>query len=163
MPLSGGERTRFMVDAMLGSLARKLRALGFDAAYFKDGTDSELLSRTGSEGRVMLTSDRSLASRARAKGIKVMLLRGKSDGRRVAEIGRGSEAVGVRLVRGDPLCSLCGGELEALGKKDVRGRVPQSVEGRHRLFFRCKSCGHYYWRGTHWKKLRSLANRLGEK
>ena len=163
MPPSGGERTRFLVDAMLGSLARKLRALGFDAAYFKDGDDSELLSLSADEGRVILTSDRSLASRAHAKGLKVMLLRGKSDGRRVAEIGSESAAVGVRLVRGDPLCSLCGGELEALGKNDVRGRVPQSVERRHRMFFRCKSCGQYYWRGSHWKKLRSLASRLGEK
>jgi len=68
--------------------------------------------------------------------------------------------MGICLVGGEPLCSVCGGELETLSRKDVAGKVPPSVEGRHRLFYKCLSCGQLYWRGGHWKKLRSLARRL---
>ncbi|HVB95073.1 MAG TPA: Mut7-C RNAse domain-containing protein [Nitrososphaerales archaeon] len=35
-------RPRFIADAMLGSLARKLRIFGFDTSYFSDGRDIEL-------------------------------------------------------------------------------------------------------------------------
>ncbi len=158
-----GARTRFIADAMLGSLSRKLRALGFDTAYYKSGDDSGMLGRAASEGRIILTSDRHLADRAVAKGLDVIHLSGDNDGDRMSAIARTARESGLRLVRGDPLCSLCGGELEALRRKEVLGHVPPSVERRHRLFWRCKSCGHLYWRGSHWKKLRSLSRRLGEK
>lgn len=148
---------------MLGSLARKLRALGFDTAYYKTGDDSGLMEMASREGRVVLTADRTLASRAAAKALNVMFLSGKSDGERVRAIARDARKSGLRLEPGDPLCSLCGGALEALGKQDVAGRVPPSVWRRHRLFHRCVSCGQMYWKGSHWKKLRSLARRLEEK
>ncbi len=156
-------RTRFLVDAMLGSLARKLRAFGFDAAYYRTGEDAGLLRLALREGRVILTADRSLAASAEARGIRTIFLIGDSDGERLGFLARGATAAGVRLVRGDPLCSLCGGELRAVRRNEVSGEVPRSVSSRHRLFFRCDSCGQVYWRGSHWKRLMSLARRLDQK
>jgi uncharacterized protein with PIN domain len=161
MPPSHGERTRFIADAMLGSLARKLRALGFDTSYYKSGDDSGLVGLAAREGRIILTSDRILATRSASNQLKAILVTGKNDGERVRAIALAARESGIRLARGDPLCSLCGGELENMRRKQVEGRVPQAVEVRHRLFFRCTSCGQYYWHGSHWKKLRSLASRLG--
>lgn len=112
------------------------------------------------EGRIILTSDRTLASRCSARGLKAVLVTGKRDSDRVDIIARATSQWGVRLVAGDPLCSLCGGGLESLGRNQIAGQVPPTVERRHRLFFRCASCGHLYWRGSHWKKLRSLSRRL---
>lgn len=146
---------------MLGSLARKLRALGFDTSYYKSGGDAGLLAAAKGEGRVVLTSDRSLAAWAPSKQVGVILLTEKSDGARVSAVARACKERGIELVRGAPLCSVCGGELEELRRADVSGEVPPSVERRHRLFFRCGGCGKLYWRGSHWKKLRSLARRLG--
>jgi uncharacterized protein len=163
MPPSKEERTRFVVDAMLGSLARKLRALGFDASYYKDGEDADLIRISARERRIILTSDRGLAAGAEARGATVFYVTGESDGRRLAAVARAAKVRGVRLVRGASMCSLCGGELKTLAKRDVAGMVPSSVERRHRLFFRCATCGQLYWRGSHWKKLRSLAIRLQEK
>lgn len=153
-------RTKFVTDAMLGSLARKLRALGFDATYYKSGDDAGLLGAAEREERIVLTSDRDLASRGVSKGVAVVLVSGRTDGARVSAMARGCRAMGVRIVRGAPLCSVCGGELEALKRRGVTGKVPPSVEERHRLFYRCYACGKLYWRGSHWKKLRSLARRL---
>lgn len=158
-----GATTRFVADAMLGSLARKLRALGFDTAYYKSGNDSGILRLAVNEGRTILTSDRQLGAYATSRGSSVILLTGKNDAERVHAIARAALESGMRLVRGDPLCSLCGGELVGMGRKEVVGRVPPSVERRHRLFWSCRSCGQIYWRGSHWKKLRSLSKRLGEK
>jgi uncharacterized protein with PIN domain len=157
---SEAQRTAFVADAMLGSLARKLRALGFDTVYYKTGDDSDLLDLAAREERVILTSDRSLASRALAKRLRAILLIGKNDRVRVRRLAGAAQLWGIPLVRGDPLCSLCGGRLARLRRKDVKGRVPLSVERRHRLFYKCFSCGQVYWRGSHWKKLRSLARQL---
>jgi uncharacterized protein with PIN domain len=148
---------------MLGSLVRKLRAFGFDASYYKAGEDASLLGLSLREGRIILTADRSLAARADAKGIRAILLIEDSDRRRLSSLAHGATAAGVSLVRGDPLCSLCGGELRAVKKSEISGAVPPSVRSRHRLFFQCESCGQPYWRGSHWKRLMSLARRLDQK
>jgi len=156
-------RTRFIADAMLGSLARKLRAFGFDATYYKDGDDAGLLRLSLRDDRIILTADRSLAARADSKGIRTLVLVGDSDRERLGSLVHGATAAGVSLVRGDPLCSLCGGELRRVKKNEISGEVPPSVRRRHRLFFQCESCGQIYWRGSHWKRLMSLARQLDQK
>ncbi len=145
---------------MLGSLARKLRALGFDTEYYKSGNDAELKRLASATGRVILTSDRALASLALARGAKAILVTGNNDRQRILSLKAGATRLRVPLARGDPLCSMCGGRLERVARSDVEGIVPQSVQKRHRLFYACTSCGHLYWRGSHWKRLRSLAKLL---
>ena len=162
MPPRARAVTKFVADAMLGSLARKLRAFGFDTSYFREGEDADLLALASTEGRVVLTSDRSLVERARARRLPALLITGKEDSGRIASLREAARAGRVNLVRGPPLCSVCNGKLEVLAKSNVAGRVPLPVEKRHRLFFRCMDCGRYYWRGGHWKKLRWLERRLGE-
>ncbi|HEV2226724.1 MAG TPA: Mut7-C RNAse domain-containing protein [Nitrososphaerales archaeon] len=163
MPPDDERRAHFIADAMLGSLCRKLRALGFDTAYYKAGNDSGIITMASAQKRIILTSDRSLAAIAMSKGLLAILVEGKNDGERISAISRAAAASGTRLVRGDPLCSICGGELFTLRRVEVLGEVPPSVAVSHRLFYRCGSCGKYYWRGSHWKKLRSLSRRLGSK
>jgi uncharacterized protein with PIN domain len=161
LPPNDEWKTHFVADAMLGSLCRKLRAFGFDTAYYKAGNDSGIITLARSQKRVILTSDRSLAAMATSKGLTAIIVEGNSDGERISAISRAAAVSGTRLVRGDPLCSLCGGDLLTLRRVDVLGEVPPSITVRHRLFYRCGSCGKYYWRGSHWKKLRSLSRRLG--
>jgi uncharacterized protein with PIN domain len=163
MPPSDEAATRFVADAMLGSLCRKLRALGFDTLYYKSGDDSGLIRLASQDSRIILTADLSLSELASSKGLKVFLVQGKTDKERISSILRSAAASGVRLVRGQALCSLCSGRLLTLRRTDVRGKVPPSVSMGHRLFYRCVDCGQYYWHGSHWKKLRSLARRLEQK
>ena len=138
-------------------------AFGFDTAYYNGGNDSGIIRLARAQNRVILTSDRSLAAMAPTKGLVAILVEGRSDGERISAMSRAAAASGTKLVRGDPLCSICGGDLSTLRRVDVLGQVPPSVADRHRLFYRCGSCGKYYWRGSHWKKLRSLSQRLGSK
>jgi uncharacterized protein with PIN domain len=145
---------------MLGSLARKLRALGFDTSYYREGDDSGLMAIARGEGRWILTSDRFLASVASSRGLTAVLLEGRSDGVRLGEIATAASQLEKPLSRGDSLCSKCGAGLVRVVRNDIAGLIPPSVLLRHRSFFRCLSCGQVYWHGSHWKKLRSLARRL---
>jgi hypothetical protein len=147
---------------MLGSLARKMRALGLDTLYYSNGDDNGIMRIAESEGRVVLTADRSLAERAHTGRARVLLISGKRDSRRLASLLVAAKSSGVSLVRGEPLCSLCGGDLQRMQRTDVEGHVPLSVERRHRLFFKCAKCGQYYWKGSHWKKLRWLDRILAD-
>lgn len=160
MPSLGEKRTRFVADAMLGSLARKLRALGFDTAYYRSGDDSGIITLSVSSGRIILTADRSLASLASARGLNAILVVGTNDSQRVRAIAKAARESGYLLSTGASFCSLCGGELERVRRADATGRVPPNVAARHRLFYRCISCGKLYWKGSHWKKLRSLGREL---
>ncbi|MDX6381183.1 MAG: uncharacterized protein QOI57_2207, partial [Rubrobacteraceae bacterium] len=57
---------KFLCDAMLGGLAKWLRAAGYDTYYARDGTDisdGSLVRMALEEGRVLLTSDRGFLER----------------------------------------------------------------------------------------------------
>ena len=47
----------FLCDAMLGGLARWLRAAGYDAEFEYGIDDCELIRRAGEGGRILLSSD----------------------------------------------------------------------------------------------------------
>ena len=65
---------RFVADAMLGSLARKLRIFGFDTLYFKEGDDTALERLARKEGRIIITSDRLLSRDAERLGLRSVLV-----------------------------------------------------------------------------------------
>ncbi|MGI0047755.1 MAG: Mut7-C RNAse domain-containing protein, partial [Nitrosotalea sp.] len=50
----------FVVDAMLGNLARKLRILGYDSKYDSSIEDSILLNLAEGQKRVLVTKDENL-------------------------------------------------------------------------------------------------------
>jgi len=50
----------FLADAMLGSVARKLRIFGFDTLYIAHAHDDEILKTGIEQGRVILTADKEL-------------------------------------------------------------------------------------------------------
>ena len=54
---------RFVLDVHLGTLARRLRLVGVDAAYANDATDDALVWQANDERRVLLTQDRGLLHR----------------------------------------------------------------------------------------------------
>jgi uncharacterized protein with PIN domain len=157
---------KFIADAMLGSLARKLRIFGFDTAYFKEGDDAELEALARKERRVILTSDKSLFAHCHAKGLRAVLVLGRTDRARLlvvqaqAGVSMGS---GIRAEMASR-CAACNGELVLVGKRDAAAaKLPAKVIARHRLFYRCASCSRFYWRGRHWERLRRLSSSLKTK
>jgi len=158
-----GRLSKFAADAMLGSLARKLRAFGFDTAYYSRGGDEGLITLAKAESRVILTSDGALIGRAASKGVPALLVSGRTDGRRISSLLGGAKAARIRVERGPPLCSLCNGKLVPVPREEAAPQVPASVLRRHRLFLVCTECGQFYWRGGHWKKLSNLERAFGHR
>jgi len=155
---------KFVADAMLGSLARKLRIFGFDTLYFKEGSDTALEALAKRERRVVLTSDKELFRRARSRQVRVILVEGKTDGARLLSVARQAGLQPGSLRGMTSRCAICNGELEAIGRKDAAAsEIPPKVLSRHRLFFRCTSCSRLYWRGKHWERLRRLSSSLKTK
>lgn len=148
-PLPGPD-PRFMVDAMLGRLARWLRLLGFDTAYDPAIGDEELVRRGLVEGRHILTRDRALADEWRISHCTVLDADDLDDQlRRVVE--RFDLREGIRPFT---RCPVCNTPLEPVAEEDVRERVPPRVLEVQDAFSLCSRCDRVYWEGSHTERVR---------
>lgn len=149
---------RFIVDAMLGSLARWLRILGLDAAYDPALDDAELVEIALGEGRVLLTRDSRLIERRllRDNGDSYLFVR--DDGVE-AQLRQVLGELGVKI-GSDRLfgrCLRCNVELAALTAEEARPQVPPFVARTQRRYRRCPNCERIYWSATH---VEAMAERL---
>ncbi len=147
---------RFIVDAMLGSLARKLRIFGFDTTYYKTGGDSGLLEIAKEERRVVVTSDRSLRILAVKRGMAAIIVAGRTDRERILSLVGEATKLGYPLEAGEPLCAICNGFLFDVKRDDVKGLLPPELVPKHRRYYICNECGKVYWHGRHWSRLRKI-------
>ena len=154
------EGPKFVADAMLGSLARKLRIFGFDTLYFREGSDSDLERIARVENRIIVTSDRSLVAHSTRAGLTAFGVFGRNDRQRLGSLVEQARGGAVSLRAGPPRCALCNGVLERLARSQVSGSLPESVAMRHRLFYWCSACRKFYWRGGHWSRMRGLSSLL---
>jgi uncharacterized protein with PIN domain len=141
-------RPRFSADEMLGSLARWLRLMGYDTWYERDSTDTEILRRATLDERVLLTRDKKLAERAKEQGLYIQ---GRDQDDQIRQVALAFDLVfDERLSR----CTACNGELMPVGKEEASEGVPEGALRSNEQFFRCRSCGKYYWKGSHWTNIR---------
>lgn len=148
--------TRFVVDAMLGSLARWLRILGFDARYADNVTrDEEIAALAEAEGRIVVTRDRRLAQSTKSVLVSMEDDLDEQLAKVLAAVGeRPSEA--ALFTR----CSLCNEPLVPAGVEEARGHVPEGVLSEGRSFKKCSACGQVYWQGSHWERIVERFERL---
>ena len=142
---------RWLVDEMLGRLARYLRFVGCDTVYARDVTDDELIDRAEREGRILLTRDRELSRRApHAFRVESPIL---ADQWRAVRAAWPDVPTTVRFDR----CSLCNGLLEASDAAGHGSPSPRPGPAQHPSTptFRCQECGHLYWDGSHTARIRA--------
>lgn len=140
------EAPRLVVDAMLGRLAKWLRLAGYDAAFWREGSDEALMAAAKEQGRLIVTKDHALAGR---RGVKAVLLH--SDGLD-SQIREALAALAAHGPAPEPFtrCAECGALLAVLSHADAQGVVPPYVWHTQTEFRRCTGCGRVYWKGTHW-------------
>ncbi|MFJ3770058.1 Mut7-C RNAse domain-containing protein [Streptomyces sp. NPDC090082] len=146
-----GARLRFLLDVHLGTLARRLRLLGVDAAYeSEDIGDPALAALSARERRVMLSRDRGLLRRRELwAGAYVYSDRPEDQLRDVLERFAPVLAPWTR-------CTACNGELSGADKDAVRERLEQGTEKTYDVFAQCVACGRVYWRGAHHARLEAI-------
>jgi uncharacterized protein with PIN domain len=145
---------RFVVDGMLGGLARWLRMLGHDVTYDSKSNDSELLSKAATDSRVLLTRDEELYRRAVAKNLQAILVTGKKEEERLAQVAS-SFHISLRMEMSQTKCPECGTDVEPVLKKDVLDQVPTTSLKLYNEFWRCENptCQKIYWKGSHWNRI----------
>lgn len=143
-------KQRFLVDSMLGSLARWLRISGYDAEYRRDAEDDDLIVEASETGRTLLTRDRVLVIRAGKRGVEAILVEGEGDAEQLGALASG---LGLILDASNSRCPRCNGALRRAGKEEVRGSVPEASYEAFDVFWVCGSCGGVYWRGSHWQQI----------
>ena len=151
---------RFVVDCMLGSLARKLRIYGFDTKYDPKIDDETLLSIGLDNGRVLLTLDRSLVKVAIKRKVSAILLNGGNDEDRMVAVFQKLE---LRINPIDPSearCPICNGNIIIAEKGMVSNQVSNKLLSEHEVFYVCAKCGKIYWEGGHWILLHSFFDRV---
>ncbi|MEW6604403.1 MAG: Mut7-C RNAse domain-containing protein [Thermoproteota archaeon] len=153
----------FVADAMLGSVARKLRIFGFDTLYFPHTHDDEILKIGIEQNRVILTADKELFKRVVKAGADGVLVSGAGDIEDLVHILAKNGVTSVSLDGIDSRCSMCNGLLEAKTPEQVRDSLPGRVAELQSEFYRCASCGKVYWEGGHLRRIRTLAKSVDSK
>ena len=171
----GDPDARLLLDVMCGGLTSILRMVGYDAVYAldRDAEDDETLLRIArNEDRTVITRDVHLANRCDSS----VLLTALDTDDQLDELAD----AGFELVLTEPTrCASCNGRLLAVegaggSRTDSSDRdgadrsdteisevltveeTPESVPdpGETRLW-RCRACGQYFWKGSHWDHVES--------
>ena len=145
MPEMGAKAPALLIDAMLGTLARRLRWLGYDAEYRKDLPDQAMIHIAREENRLLVTRDKALAGR---RGVRALYIPATELTEQVQQV---IAAVGPSLH--PPRCTVCNGELIAISSAEATPLVPPYVAQTQTEFVRCRRCGRVYWPGSHWPGL----------
>jgi hypothetical protein len=141
-----------LVDAMLGRLARWLRLMGYDTAYWRDGSDLALIRQARAESRLIVTRDHQLAGR---RGICAILIASELLDGQILEVRAALGSLSPATPEPFTRCPECNGELHDLSHEDAHELVPAYVWHTQQVFRHCPGCGRVYWKGTHWPGLRS--------
>ena len=155
------DEPRFIVDTMLGNVARWLRILGYDTLYRRDYKDWEILQIAKRDDRYIVTRDKGLHNRALNRGLKSIYLSIDDMAERLAYI---AFITGIRLYVDleKSRCPICNGELRRVSKDQVKDLVPHRVYRVYQDFWKCSKCGKVYWIGSHWIKIEEILSRARE-
>ncbi|AXE22416.1 hypothetical protein C0216_02255 [Streptomyces globosus] len=146
-----GAPLRFLLDVHLGTLARRMRLLGVDAAYEnEDIGDPALATRSADERRVLLSRDRGLLRR-REIFAGAYVYSDNPDEQLRDVLGRFAPALAPWT-----RCTACNGTLRDADKESVGDRLQSGTHRSYDVFAQCTSCERVYWRGAHHARLERI-------
>ncbi|AYG81239.1 hypothetical protein DWB77_03381 [Streptomyces hundungensis] len=148
-----GAPLRFLLDVHLGTLARRLRLLGVDAAYeSEDIGDPALAALSAREQRVMLSRDRGLLHR-RELWAGAYVYSHRTDEQLRDVLGRFTPALAPWT-----RCTACNAPLREADKESVGDRLEHGTRSTYDVFAECGSCERVYWRGAHHASLEAIVD-----
>ena len=150
-PPSASAEPSFICDAMLGGLARWLRAAGYDAYWQYGQHDRVLIELAQRHHGVLLTSDGGIMQRKIVRDGTVRVLFIPHQLNRYQQLAFVLRRLNLPLAQ--PRCMSCGGWLEVISPELAQPHVPPKAWQFHQTFFHCQRCGTVLWHGTHWKHI----------
>jgi uncharacterized protein len=153
--MTGTQEKQFVVDIMLGKLAKWLRILGFDTRYERLAAQ-EPIERYRQQGFFLITRNRRWSGQAR-----VFCLTANDPLEQLREVVS-LVPVKQQEVRLLQRCVRCNEQLRETTSEDAFGQVPDYVFETHPSFHLCPRCNRVYWRGSHPQRMiRRLERELG--
>jgi uncharacterized protein len=143
---------RFILDVHLGTLARRLRLVGVDAAYANDAADDVLIERANTGRRVLLTQDRGLLRRRRLR-MGAYVRGARPDDQLIDVLSRFAPPLAPWT-----RCPACNSLLLPAAKTEVEPRLEAGTRRTYQKFSACGSCRRVYWRGAHAARLEAIVD-----
>jgi uncharacterized protein with PIN domain len=140
---------KFIADVMLGSLAKRLRLLGFDVLYDRTLNDNEIIRLSLAQNRMILTRDTALAARPLAANHLLLTVDRVEEQMDQVLSTFPHEMTDAPLTR----CSVCNEALVPVSREDAIDLVPPHIYEKNAEFMQCSACGRTYWRGSHVKNM----------
>ncbi len=148
---------KFLVDHMLGKLAKVLRMLGYDTVYYRAGDPHPMIELARREDRVVLTRSTRLVPKMPED--RIFRLMGDVPSLQMREL------IGKGLIRLDgegrfSRCLLCNALLDGIPRSDAEGKVPDFTFYQQKEFHRCPQCKRIYWKGSHQENMEKRIEEL---
>jgi uncharacterized protein with PIN domain len=137
---------KFLADRMLGKLAKGLRMLGYDTAYYRGGEAYPLIKLAREEGRAILTRNtKLLPKRPEDRIIQIAAMKPS------LQLKELFQRKVISLKEGAPFsrCLLCNLPLDEIPRDEAEGKVPDYILYQQKTFSRCPQCLRIYWQGSH--------------
>jgi hypothetical protein len=141
------------VDSMLGTVAKKMRILGFDCIYSATIDDEDLILVAKKENRIVITKDRWLSNNAKKHDILVVEITTHTEEEHIIEIAKKMNWEKYEFNTDRARCPMCNGGLQIIEKSQVVDKIPPKVVQNVDEFWICDDCNHIYWKGTHIRNL----------
>jgi len=150
----------FLVDAMLGNMAKKLRLLGFDSEYVSDIDDSKLIEKAQNEKRTIISRDRNLIDRAKKNEISSVYITTENEIEQFLEILETTHLQFDKISGDSARCTKCNSLTSQINKLEIKNNIPEGVLEYHDKFWKCDGCDQIYWEGTHIKNLQEFVQKI---
>lgn len=144
------DEIRFAADAMLQSLAKWLRLLGYDTIAGDALFGLTLVETAVGESRWVLTRNRRFGAELPAQLLSfadIHVVDSEHLSGQLAEVVDrfALEPSAYRYTR----CLVCNVPLRPVAKPGRAAPIPPDVLAREKRFWRCERCGRFYWHGSH--------------
>lgn len=150
----------FLVDAMLGNIAKKLRLFGYDSMYFSDIDDSQLIEKAKTENRIIISRDHLLTDVAKKNGASAIYLSKENEIDQFLEI-LDKTHLELNEISGEKArCTKCNSTTSPINKSEIGDKIPEGVLEFNDKFWKCDNCNQVYWEGTHIKNLQKFVQKL---
>ncbi|MBD3271680.1 MAG: hypothetical protein GF384_03975 [Elusimicrobia bacterium] len=148
---------RFLVDRMLGRLARWLRIVGYDAVYFNQPFSRTITMTSLAEHRIIITRNSRVSAR---RSYRLILIHSDHLSDQLHQL---IDACGIQI-RADRFfsrCSFCNMPVKTVDRHSIRNHVPAFVYATSSHFSQCPSCGRIFWQGTHNNLIKQQLSAMG--
>ncbi len=147
---------RFLVDRNAGRLAKLLRMAGLDTELVRDLPPGETAALAADTGRILLSRDREVLKRCQV--IHGRLIRAQDP---EAQLGEIITLYGLTpALRPWSRCMVCNTPLRPVAREKILHRLLPLTRKYYRDFSLCGGCGRIYWRGSHYRRMRGLLDRI---